>query len=139
LGNSLLTFARFRWTLVSGRGQFTDSYHGMQTADPRTKAPIMRIRTASDAIYSTIAWLPMLVIAAGIMWVLAVGVLHLEINSFGTEFFVSNAETSNRLAPISGASGAGASGDAAMLQAALDSGDPVVMGEALDGLEQSGR
>lgn len=87
----------------------------------------MATRTASNAIYTAIAWSPFLLVGAAVLWVLAVGVLHLEILSFGTEWFVTNEETINRFQPLPSGGG-----DAAALQAALDSGDPAVMSAALD-------
>jgi len=90
----------------------------------------MRTRSASDGIYVAIAWLPFLAVIVGVLWVLATGVLHLEINSFGTEFFVGNDQTTNQLAPVGG-------GQEADLQAALDSGDTEQMAAALDRLDAS--
>ncbi|MCW2949991.1 MAG: hypothetical protein JWN41_1004 [Thermoleophilia bacterium] len=62
----------------------------------------MRTTTASGAVYTFIAWLPLLVVLAATVWFLAFGVLHLEMNSFGTEYLVKNSETSNRPTGLTG-------------------------------------
>lgn len=89
----------------------------------------MHVRTVSDAMYTAIAWLPLLALAAGIVWVLAAGMVQLEMISFGTEFFVGNDETSNRPVPIGGPS------DEDLLMAALESGDLTQMSAAVDLVE----
>jgi hypothetical protein len=86
----------------------------------------MAIRSASDVFYTLIARLPLLLLFAGVMWVLLSGLLHLEMYSFGTEVFIGNHETDNRLPQIGGQSNtelaaeAIASGDLATMEAALD-------------------
>ena len=93
----------------------------------------MRIRTASDAVYTSIAWLPLLAVAVGVAWVLATGLLNLEQRSWGTEFLVSNAATDNRLERLGGPS------SDERLQAAIDSGDLTQMMTALDEVEAEQR
>jgi hypothetical protein len=88
----------------------------------------MRIRSASDVAYTSIAWLPLLAIVVAIGWILASGVLGLETVSFGSEFFVKNSETTNLPAQLPSQADA--------LQAALDSGDTDQMSAALDRYEQ---
>ena len=84
----------------------------------------MRVRSASDVVYSSIAWLPVLAVIVAVAWVMAMGVFGLESVSFGTEYFVKNSETANVLpTPRS------AEDD---LMAALDSGDEAQMQAALD-------
>ncbi|MCW2961081.1 MAG: hypothetical protein JWM25_999 [Thermoleophilia bacterium] len=89
----------------------------------------MRIQTPADAIYALISRLPLLLLFAGICWVLFGGLAHLEMYSFGTEFFIGNDETSNLLPEIGGTS------DEARLQAALDSGNVATMDSALTAYE----
>ena len=60
----------------------------------------MPAKTISGAVYTFIAWLPLLAVVVGVAWVLAVGVLHLEMNSYGTEYLVKNSETTNQLTPL---------------------------------------
>lgn len=57
----------------------------------------MAIRSASDLFYTVLGWLPLLAIVAGVGYVLALGVLQFEIVTDGTEFLVSNAQTTNAL------------------------------------------
>ena len=87
----------------------------------------MRVRSASDLMYTSVAWLPMLALIMGVMYVLGSGLLHLEMISFGSEFFIGNDETSNLPTPIGG----GASHEDVLLDA-LNSGDTVRMQAALD-------
>lgn len=89
----------------------------------------MRIRTASDVAYTGIAWFPILAVAVAVAWVMASGLLQLEMISFGSEYLVGNHETTNMPTPLGGAS------DAEMLTAALESGDTERMAAALDQLE----
>ena len=89
----------------------------------------MRIGTASDAVYTTIIWFPILAIIAFFIWTMSSGVLQLEKLSFGTEYFVSNSETSNMLEPIGG----GTYED--QLIAAMDTQDPEQMEAALAKVE----
>lgn len=89
----------------------------------------MRIGTASDAVYTTIIWFPILAIIAFCIWTLSSGVLQLEKLSYGTEFFVSNAETSNMIEPLGG----GTYED--QLIAAMDTQDPAAMEAALARVE----
>ncbi|MBC7459996.1 MAG: hypothetical protein H7287_01405 [Thermoleophilia bacterium] len=60
----------------------------------------MPAKNISGAFYTFIAWMPFLAVIVGVVWVLAVGVLHLEMDSYGTEFFVKNSETTNRPASL---------------------------------------
>jgi hypothetical protein len=86
----------------------------------------MAIRSASDVVYTLIARLPLLLVLAGVVWVMLAGLERLEMYSFGTEFFIGNHETDNRLPQIGGQSNselaaeAIASGDLATMEAALD-------------------
>ena len=89
----------------------------------------MRVGTASDAVYTTIVWFPILAIIAFVMWVMASGVMELEKLSFGTEFFVKNSETDNMIKPLGG----GTYED--QLIAAMDTRDPEQMQAALDRVE----
>ena len=57
----------------------------------------MRAKSLSDAGWTFVAWLPFLAVIVAVMWVLAVGVLHLELSSNGTEFVVTNAQSDNQL------------------------------------------
>ncbi|MCW2973934.1 MAG: hypothetical protein JWN72_2207 [Thermoleophilia bacterium] len=61
----------------------------------------MPAKNLSGAFYTFIAWLPFLAVIVGVVYVLAIGVLHLEMDSYGTEFFVKNSETTNRPAALS--------------------------------------
>lgn len=89
----------------------------------------MRTGTASNAVYSTILWLPILGLIAGVAWVLMNGMAGLEAISYGTEWFVGNDETANVMEPIGG----GTYED--QLIAAMDTGDPEAMQAALDRVE----
>ena len=89
----------------------------------------MRIGTASDAVYTTIIWLPILAIIALCLWTLTSGVLQLEKITPGTEYFVSNAETSNMIEPLGGGT------YEEQLAAALATDDPEQMQAALDRVE----
>ena len=60
----------------------------------------MPAKTISGAVYTFIAWLPLLAVVVGVAWVLAVGVLHLEMNSYGTEYTIKNSATTNQLTPL---------------------------------------
>ncbi|NLG26447.1 MAG: hypothetical protein GX557_00930 [Chloroflexi bacterium] len=77
-------------------------------------------------MYTTIAWLPFLAVAIGVLWVLMSGLEQLEMISFGTEFFVGNDETTNMMKPLGGVS------DEELLMDALNSGDVEQMSAALD-------
>jgi hypothetical protein len=90
----------------------------------------MRIRSASDVAYTTIAWLPLLAIVVAVGWVLATGVLGLETVSFGSELFVKNSETTNLPQQLPSQTDA--------LEAAVNSGDVNQMSAALDRYEQQG-
>jgi hypothetical protein len=89
----------------------------------------MRIQTPADAIYALISRLPLLLLVAGVCWVMVGGLTQLEAYSFGTEYFIGNDETSNLMPQIGGAS------DEAKLQAALDSGNVETMDAALSAYE----
>lgn len=89
----------------------------------------MRIRTASDLLCTTVAWLPLLGIVVAALWVLTTGLLHLEMISFGSEFLVGNDETTNLPTPIGGTS------DADLLLQALESGDTERMAGTLAQVE----
>lgn len=88
----------------------------------------------SNFAYSFVAWLPILAVLGAFVWVLAVGVMNLEVRTFGSEFFVGNDQTSNmpewKMQGQSGAS-SGGSDDVAMLTEALNSGDTGRMQAAL--------
>ncbi|MCW2927715.1 MAG: hypothetical protein JWM86_1683 [Thermoleophilia bacterium] len=88
----------------------------------------MRVRSASDLTATVIVWLPILAVAVGVMYIFAVGVLNLEMRSFGTEYLIPNSATSNL------PEGAGPSNEQ-ILQAAIDTGDPAQMEAALDQVE----
>lgn len=60
----------------------------------------MRVRSGSDVAATIVVWLPILAVAAGILYVLALGMFSLETISFGTEFFISNDATTNLPAPV---------------------------------------
>lgn len=90
----------------------------------------MRIRSASDVVYTTIAWLPIAAVVLGVAWVLMLGLLEFEAITFGTETLIGNHQTINRMEPIGGAS------DQQLLMDALNSGDTTQMGQALEQLEQ---
>jgi hypothetical protein len=89
----------------------------------------MRIRSASDVAFTTIAWLPVLVLIVAVAWVLALGVFGLESVSFGSEFLISNDATSNLPQQLPS--------EADALQAALDSGDVNQMENALSTYESN--
>jgi hypothetical protein len=89
----------------------------------------MRVGTASDAVYSAIIWFPILAIIALFIFALSSGLQGLEKISFGTEYFVSNAETTNVLEPAGGASYAD------QLIAAMDTQDPEQAQAQLDRIE----
>lgn len=99
----------------------------------------MRIRSVSDAVYTLIAWLPVLALLAGVGWVLAVGLLNLELYSSGTSIFLDD---STNLSVRDFADGPnGQVDDVAALEAAYASGDPVAMAAALEehgGVSMSG-
>lgn len=88
----------------------------------------MRVRTASDLVYTLIAWLPIIAVAIGVFWVLGSGLEQLETISFGSEFFVGNDETTN-LPPSIGPS------NEQVLMDALATGDTEQMSAALDQVE----
>ncbi|MCW2925035.1 MAG: hypothetical protein JWM98_2439 [Thermoleophilia bacterium] len=88
----------------------------------------MRIRSASDVVYTAIAWLPLLAVVIGVAWVLMFGVLHLEKRSFGSEFFIGNDQSTN-LPETLGPS------NEDILADALASGDTTRMSQALDQVE----
>jgi hypothetical protein len=60
----------------------------------------MPAKNLSGAVYTFIAWMPLFALIAAVVWVLAVGVLHLEMDSNGTEYFVKNSDTTNHPAQI---------------------------------------
>jgi hypothetical protein len=91
----------------------------------------MAVRSVSDVIYVIIARLPLLALAAGALWMVMQGLVHLEMYSFGTEFFVGNDMTANQLP------GAGAASDEEILSDALASGDVEQMIAALDRVERA--
>ncbi|MCB0880191.1 MAG: hypothetical protein KDC46_14555 [Thermoleophilia bacterium] len=92
----------------------------------------MAIRSASDAFYVILARLPLILLFAGVMWVLLNGLIHLEAYSFGTEYFMGNDETTNQLPGLGGPS------DSQVLSDALASGDVDQMEAALNRVEASG-
>ena len=89
----------------------------------------MRVRSASDAVYTLVAWLPLLAIVLGVGWVLMMGVRGLEEVSFGSEIFHKNSATANELADP------GARQEQ-LLTDALASGDVDQMSAALDELDR---
>ena len=89
----------------------------------------MAVRSASDAVYVILARLPLILLFAGVMWVLLNGLVHLEAYSFGTEYFIGNDETANRLPGVGGGS------EADVLMSALESGDVQRMEAALANVE----
>lgn len=91
----------------------------------------MRIRTASDVVYTAIAWLPIAGVVLGVFWVLAMGLLEFEAITLGTEFMIGNHQTTNVLPEPGG----NASNEQLLLDA-LNSGDTAQMGAALDELER---
>lgn len=90
----------------------------------------MRVRSASDLVYWTIARAPFVLIAVGSVWALLSGMAGLEAVSFGTEWFVGNDETANVMQPIGGGS------DEELLMQALETGDTAQMEAALAQVEQ---
>lgn len=50
----------------------------------------MRIRSLSDAVYTGIAWFPLLAVLVFVLWTLTVGTMHFEHRTWGSEFFVQN-------------------------------------------------
>ena len=86
----------------------------------------MAIRSTSDLLYTVIARLPLLLVLAGVVWVICTGLLGLETYSFGTEYFVGNHETSNALPTLGQSS-------SQEIVAAIESGDLEQMTAALDG------
>lgn len=88
----------------------------------------MRIRTASDVIYTAIAWLPLLAVALGVAWVLMTGVSNLEQRSFGSEFFLGNDESTNMPETLGPS-------DEDVLADALASGDTGRMAQAMAQVE----
>lgn len=92
----------------------------------------MAVRSASDIVYVLVSRLPLIALAVFLLWVFLQGLTHLELYSFGTEYMVSNANSTNRMPTLGGTS------DAALLEEALASGDTSRMSAALDQLEQSG-
>lgn len=89
----------------------------------------MRVQSPTDFVYYLIARLPLLLIAAGVAWVLVAGLHQLETFSFGTEFTIGNHETANELPPAGGVR------DTDVLMEALGSGDVDQMAAALDEVE----
>ena len=87
------------------------------------------MRTATDAAWSAVMWFPILAIIAFVLWVMAAGVLELEKITPGTEFFVTNAETDNRIQPLGGGT------YEEQLIAAMDTQDPAKMQAALERVE----
>lgn len=49
----------------------------------------------SNFFAAFVVWTPIICIAAGAIWFLAIGAMHLEMITFGSEFFVGNNETPN--------------------------------------------
>src|SRR5205809_172249 len=89
----------------------------------------MRVASASDAALYAALRLPILVLIAFAIWVMASGVGGLERITNGTEFFVSNKATSNMLEPAGGATYED------QLIAAMDTQDPEQAQAALDKIE----
>jgi hypothetical protein len=89
----------------------------------------MAIRSASDALYTLIARLPLYALLVAVAWVLLTGMAGLERVSLGTEWFVGNDETTNMIEIPGGAS------DADLLSDALASGDVARMEQALSDLD----
>lgn len=88
-------------------------------------------------IFSTfVVWTPVLLIVGGAIWFLALGAMHLEMITYGSEVFVGNNETANLPSWKMGESGGGA-GQEAMLLEALNSGDTGRMQSALNQYEAS--
>jgi hypothetical protein len=54
----------------------------------------MRIRTASDVIATAIAWFPLIALLVGIGWVVAIGVMNLELRTDRTHYLVGTNESS---------------------------------------------
>lgn len=84
----------------------------------------MPIRTASDAVATMIAWLPLIAIAVGVAWVLATGVAALEAHTTGGATLQPRTSTGHVV-----------TSDADVLQQALDSGDTAQMTAALAGVD----
>ncbi len=92
----------------------------------------MAVRSLSDVVYVLIARLPLLLLLVAIAWVLLGGLVQLEAYSFGTEYFIGNDETANRLPGIGGGGS-----DADVLMSALESGDVERMEAALAHVEEA--
>lgn len=89
----------------------------------------MLMRSASDVFYGVIARLPLVALAVGVLWLFLQGLTYLELYSFGTEYMVSNANSTNRMPTLGGSS------DVAVLEQALASGDATQMAAALEQVE----
>lgn len=88
----------------------------------------MAVRTTSDLFYWLIGRLPLIAIVVAVAWVLVQGLVHLEMYTPGTEFFVGNHETDNVM-PMPRS-------DEDILMEALGSGDVAAMEAALNEVEQ---
>lgn len=88
----------------------------------------MRVRTASDLVYTLIARAPFILLAIGSAYLLFNGLHALESISFGSEFLVGNDATTNLPA------GTGPSDEQILLDA-LSSGDVATMEKALNEVE----
>ena len=102
----------------------------------------MAIRSASDLMYATIARLPLLLVIAGVVYVLFSGLLALETFSFGTEYLIGNDQTTNALPTLNGptqqdALDAIASGDVNRMSAVLDQveAEQVAMSQSTQGAQ----
>jgi hypothetical protein len=88
----------------------------------------MAVRSSSDAFAWLIARLPLLLIVALVAWIAIQGLTALERYSFGSEYFLSNAESENVL-PMP-------KSDEQLALDAINSGDLATMESALAQIEE---
>lgn len=83
----------------------------------------------SNLITLFIVWVPILAVAAAVVWIFCFGAMHFEMITNGSQVFVSNQETTNAPAWRSDANSSGV--QAGKLEDALASGDANQMATAL--------
>ena len=57
----------------------------------------MPIRSFSDAVYTVIAWTPILAFVIGFLLFLTVGLVHFESRTWGSEYLISNQGSVNEV------------------------------------------
>jgi hypothetical protein len=97
-----------------------------------TRSPLANIVSAFTV------WTPILTAVVAVVWVLCIGVMHLEIVTYGSEVFVKNSETANVPSWRMNQGGADGGMSSEQLMDVINSGDTQQMQSALNEIQAGG-